>query len=204
MPRRFRSSHRGISPVVGTALFLAIVVALVAVFGGLLLGIELPNDPPPQYRHQTTYIADGAGNTNDRPYVNITLSGGRIEPGEDFYIVDGDGNTVRWDAVWTTAGPLTAGDYAHIDGYGNIKTTIRASTIDLDPGTNIEVRIGGRGHEATYTEAAFEVPEGRMAFAPGSTGGKDPFMELFLRGDSAARRFNDPAIGQTVQYSSNT
>jgi S-adenosylmethionine hydrolase len=93
---------------------------------------------------------------------------------------------------------------AHIDGYGNIKTTIRASTIDLDPGTNIEVRIGGRGHEATYTEAAFEVPEGRMAFAPGSTGGKDPFMELFLRGDSAARRFNDPAIGQTVRYSSNT
>jgi flagellin-like protein len=121
MPRRFRSSHRGISPVVGTALFLAIVVALVAVFGGLLLGIELPNDPPPQYRYQTTYIADGAGNTNDRPYVNITLSGGRIEPGEDFYIVDSDGNTVRWDAVWTTAGPLTAGDYAHIDGYGSDK-----------------------------------------------------------------------------------
>ena len=119
MPRRFRRSRRGVSPVVGTALFLAIVVALVAVFGGLLLGIELPNDPPPQYRHQTTYIADGAGNTNDRPYVNITLSGGRIEPGEDFYIVDGDGNTVRWDAVWTTSGPLTAGDYAHIDGFGS-------------------------------------------------------------------------------------
>jgi len=114
-----RSADRAISPVVGTALLLAIVVAAVAVFGGLLLGIELPNDPAPQYRHQTDYVADGAGNTADRPYVNVTLTGGRIEPGEDFYIVDGDGNAVRWDQVWTTAGPLTAGDYAHIDGFGS-------------------------------------------------------------------------------------
>ena len=119
MSPRSRGSRRGVSPVVGTALLLAIVVALVAVFGGVLLGIEMPNDPAPQYTHQTTYVADGTGNTADRPYVNITLTGGQIEPGEDFYIVDADGNSVRWDAVWTTAGPLTAGDYAHIDGYGS-------------------------------------------------------------------------------------
>lgn len=92
----------------------------------------------------------------------------------------------------------------HIDGYGNIKTTLRVSDIDLEPGTDIEVRIGGCSQEATYTTAAFEVPEGRMAFAPGSAGGQDPFMELFLRGDSAAQRFKGPAIGQEVRYSSNT
>lgn len=119
MRRQFTGSNRGISPVVGTALMLVIVVAAVAVFGGLLFSIEMPNDPAPQYRHQTAYVADGAGNTNDRPYVNITLTGGRIEPGENFYIVDTDGNTVRWDVVWTTTGPLTAGDYAHIDGFGS-------------------------------------------------------------------------------------
>ncbi|SDX62416.1 type IV pilin [Halobellus clavatus] len=114
-----RPADRAVSPVIGVALMLVIVVATAAVVGGLLLGIELPNDPAPQYRYQTDYVADGAGNTNDRPYVNITLTGGRIEPGEDFYVVDSDGNAVRWDAVWTTAGPLTAGDYAHIDGYGS-------------------------------------------------------------------------------------
>jgi flagellin-like protein len=119
MIRRFLRSRRGISPVVGTALMLAIVVSLVAVFGGLILGFELPNEPAPQYRYETTYVADGADNTENRPYVVIRLTGGEIEPGEDFYIVDSDGNSVPWDEVWTTEGPLTAGDYAHIDGEGS-------------------------------------------------------------------------------------
>jgi flagellin-like protein len=108
---------RAISPVVGVALMLALVVVLAAVLGGLLLGLEPPADPTPQYGYSTECHADGAGNTNDRPYVVLTLEGGEIEVGERFYIVDGSGNEVRWDAVWTTAGPLTAGDYAHVDGY---------------------------------------------------------------------------------------
>jgi len=49
----------------------------------------------------------------------LTLEGGQVEVGESFYITDSSGNEVRWDVVWTTAGPLTAGDYAHIDGYGS-------------------------------------------------------------------------------------
>jgi flagellin-like protein len=108
---------RAISPVVGVALMLALVVTLAAVFGGLLFGIEPPPDPTPQYGYGTELHLDGEGNKNDRPYVIITLEVGKIEVGENFYIVDSAGNEVRWDAVWTTAGPLTAGDYAHIDGY---------------------------------------------------------------------------------------
>jgi hypothetical protein len=79
----------------------------------------MPSQPTPQYGSQSTYVADGAGNTNDRPYVNLTITHGRIEVGEDFYVVDGDGNQVRWDQVWTTDGPLVAGDYAHLDGHGS-------------------------------------------------------------------------------------
>ena len=119
MVRRFLHTNRGISPVVGTALMLAIVVALVAILGGLILGVELPNEPAPQYSYETEYVADGADNTDNRPYVIVRLTGGEIEPGKDFYIVDSDGNSVRWDEVWTTSGPLTAGDYAHIDGRGS-------------------------------------------------------------------------------------
>lgn len=110
---------RAVSPVVGVVLMVALVVVLAAVLGGFVLGVEPPADPTPQYRYQTEYSLDGAGNTNDRPYVVLTLEGGAIEVGEDFYIVDGDGNEVRWDAVWTTSGTLTAGDYAHIDGFGS-------------------------------------------------------------------------------------
>jgi len=80
---------RAISPVVGVALMLALVVVLAAVRGGLLLGIEPPADPTLQYSHGTEYHADSSGNEE------------------------------RWDAVWTTAGPLTVGDDAHIDGYGS-------------------------------------------------------------------------------------
>jgi len=114
-----RRTRRAVSPVVGVALMLALVVVLAAVLGSLLLGIEPPADPTPQYSYGTKYHADGAGNTNDRPYVVLTLEGGEVEVGEDFYIVDSDGNEVRWDAVWTTSGPLTAGDHAHIDGFGS-------------------------------------------------------------------------------------
>jgi flagellin-like protein len=154
MSRRLRRSRRGISPVVGTALLLAIVVALVAVFGGVLLGIEMPNDPAPQYSHQTAYVADGEGNTANRPYVNITLTGGRIEPGEDFYIVDSDGNSVRWDVVWTTSGPLVAGDYAHIDGFD--------SDGALNPACEGEiyrmVRRPGDGQSSTLIEVEITRP----------------------------------------------
>jgi flagellin-like protein len=111
--------RRAVSPVVGVALMLALVVVLAAVLGGLLLGLEPPAEPTPQYSYSTAFHADGDGNTNDRPYVLLTLEGGEIEVGENFYIVDGSGNEVRWDAVWTTSGPLTAGDYAHVDGFGS-------------------------------------------------------------------------------------
>ena len=87
------------SPVVGVALLLALVVVLAAVLGGLV-GIESPPEPTPQYGCSTEYHTDGEGNTDDRPYVVLTLEGGEIEVGGQFYIVDGSGNEVRWDAVW--------------------------------------------------------------------------------------------------------
>lgn len=119
MRSRLSLDRRGVSPVVGAVLMLAILAALAVILGTLAVGIDSPNDPSPQYGYETDHVADGSGNTDDRPYVTITLTQGRIEPGEDFYVVDSDGNLIRWDQVWTTSGPLTAGDYAHIDGYGS-------------------------------------------------------------------------------------
>jgi hypothetical protein len=47
---------------------------------------------------------------------------------------------------------------------------------------------------AWYSNGTFSVMEGELAFAPGSSGGKDPFMELFLRGLSAWKEMGKPAI----------
>lgn len=138
-----------------------VVVLLAGVLGTLALGFEQPNDPPPQYGYETTYAADGAGNTDNRPYVELTLSAGRIEVGQDFYVVDSDGNEVRWDAIWTTDGPLTAGDQAHIDGFG--------SDVALNPACEGEVYrfIHRPGDGESTTLARIEVD--RPAVGPATT-----------------------------------
>jgi hypothetical protein len=93
---------------------------------------------------------------------------------------------------------------AWIDGYGNIKTTIPAHTIGLEPETKIVIRIGDVVSDAVYSDGSFRVPEGTLAFAPGSSGWSSPggevvrWMELFLRGGNAWERFGKPRINWQV------
>jgi len=92
---------------------------------------------------------------------------------------------------------------AWIDGYGNIKTTIAAHTMDLLPETKIVIRVGDVVSDAIYSDGSFKVSEGTLAFAPGSSGwstadGQIRWMELFLRGGNAWERFSKPRVNQTV------
>jgi S-adenosylmethionine hydrolase len=93
---------------------------------------------------------------------------------------------------------------AWIDGYGNIKTTIPAHTIHLEPETKIVIRIGDVVSDAIYSDGSFKVPEGTLAFAPGSSGWLAAdgtplrWMELFLRGGNAWERFGKPRINWQV------
>lgn len=94
---------------------------------------------------------------------------------------------------------------AWVDGYGNIKTTIPAHTLDLKPESKVVVRIGDVVSDAIYSDGSFKVPEGTLAFAPGSSGWPDAnsgepirWMELFLRGGSAWERFGRPRLNQRV------
>lgn len=95
---------------------------------------------------------------------------------------------------------------AWIDGYGNIKTTIPAAAIDLQPEAKIVLRIGDVVSDAIYSDGSFKVPEGTLAFAPGSSGWATPdgtpirWMELFLRGGSAWTRFGRPRVGDRVIF----
>jgi S-adenosylmethionine hydrolase len=95
---------------------------------------------------------------------------------------------------------------AWIDGYGNIKTTIPASSVDLPLSSKVTVRVGDVVSDAVYSDGSFRVPEGTLAFAPGSSGWqkqdgqKVTWMELFLRGGNAWSRFGKPKINQTITY----
>lgn len=94
---------------------------------------------------------------------------------------------------------------AWVDGYGNIKTTIPAHTVNFEPETKVVIRIGDVVSDAVFSDGSFEVPEGTLAFAPGSAGwtetdGQPPlkWMELFLRGGNAWKRFGRPRVGASI------
>jgi S-adenosylmethionine hydrolase len=91
---------------------------------------------------------------------------------------------------------------AYVDGYGNLKTTwVEAPAAS---GTEVEVTIGDTTTGAVVSDGTFEVGEGDLSFAPGSSGWSTPsgdlrFFELLLRGGSAAERFGHPGAGASVE-----
>lgn len=91
---------------------------------------------------------------------------------------------------------------AWIDGYGNIKTTIPSHSLNLKPESKVVIRVGDVVSDAVYSDGSFKVPEGTLAFSPGSSGWDSDrplrWMELFLRGGNAWERFGKPRINQVV------
>lgn len=81
---------------------------------------------------------------------------------------------------------------ASVDGYGNMKLTTRSSEVAFEPGQKLLIEINGVRHEATFTDGTFNIHEGQVAYAPGSTGHTDKFMEIFYRGQSACKLFLHP------------
>ena len=97
------------------------------------------------------------------------------------------------------------GVIAYIDGYGNLKTTLRAEGQPYSTGTAVHIRINTREHEALAGDGTFAVAQGQMALAPGSSGwtsgeGKETrWLEVFLRGGNAWETFGRPCIGDRVE-----
>lgn len=84
----------------------------------------------------------------------------------------------------------------HVDGYGNVKTSIRAS--EFDDADAVTVTLNGQRHETTYRDTVSAVDQDALGLVPGSAGGEDPFLELFVRGGSAAERFDEPEPGDEL------
>ena len=90
----------------------------------------------------------------------------------------------------------------HVDGYGNIKTTIRKNSVKLKPGTRIRVAINHIYQTGYYANGNFSVKSGDLAFAPGSSGGNNAFMEVFLRAGNAWRAFSNPPVETKIKIES--
>ena len=94
---------------------------------------------------------------------------------------------------------------AYVDGYGNLKTTIRGDEAASRKGKKLKVRIGEVEHEAIAGDGTFAVEPGQLAFAPGSSGWPEPktgreirLVELFLRGGNAWEHFGRPKVGSEI------
>ncbi len=86
-----------------------------------------------------------------------------------------------------------------IDGYGNIKTAYHKKDLKFKDGQTVKVRINNEVHTAYFSPGTFAVNDGELAFAEGSSGFDNKFMELFLRGGSAEKRFGGPVPGNKIE-----
>lgn len=90
----------------------------------------------------------------------------------------------------------------YVDSFGNLKTSIRQGDPLLDrlePGQRVGVRINGVRRSARVAGGSFQVEEGDIAFAPGSSGRERPFWEIFQRSGSAWQTFGEPLPGAPVE-----
>jgi hypothetical protein len=109
------------------------------------------------------------------------------------------GEAIKHDAI----PDVPDNQIAYIDGYGNLKTTVKAGPKRLRTKTIMAVTIGSHTENAVISADSFGVPVGQLAFAPGSSGwmvqGRETrWMELFLRGGSAWETFGRPSIGTPI------
>jgi flagellin-like protein len=114
------SSHRsrGVSPVVGLVLMVGIAEVLAAVLASMALGFESKlREPAQSGSFDQAYTASEQGNTDDRPYVEITHEVGETADASNIVIRDESGNEVTWENVWTGGPEVKAGEFVHIDGF---------------------------------------------------------------------------------------
>ena len=94
------------------------------------------------------------------------------------------------------------GVIGYVDSFGNLKTTFRKGhecLNELVEGNRVELSINGIRRAATIASGSFQVAEGDIAFAPGSSGYDRPFWEIFQRGGSAWLTYGQPRAGAPIE-----
>lgn len=97
--------------------------------------------------------------------------------------------------------PVPDSAIAYIDSFENLKTTLRQGSPEVqgfEGGQTVKITINGVTRSAQVASGSFEVPDGTIALAPGSSGHERPFWEIFRRGGSAWSEFARPAVGSSI------
>lgn len=137
--------------------------------------------------------------------VNVANRGSQFRS-RDFYpqgatgIFNGDTSFFGEKLDTSTIPDYPKNKILYIDSFGNIKTSIRLSEVVFKPGEKVRVNINGHVRTGVYADANFEVKAGDLAFAPGSSGGDDRFMEIFLRGANASEMFFRPMVESDIKF----
>jgi hypothetical protein len=90
---------------------------------------------------------------------------------------------------------------AYVDSFGNLKSTLRDGDPEvaaLKPGQRVLVTINDVEMAATVAAGSFNVQEGDIAFAPGSSGHGRKYWEIFQRGGSAWATYRKPRPGAKI------
>ncbi len=93
-----------------------------------------------------------------------------------------------------------------VDGYGNLKCTIDPADVENFMGEFVAVEINGHKHFAKVGRSIFDVPDGYLCMAKGSSGWDLPdgtrreFVEVVRRSGNAFRDFGKPAGGDKVTF----
>ncbi|MCW3011673.1 MAG: hypothetical protein JWO90_2077 [Solirubrobacterales bacterium] len=143
----------------------------------------------------------------DLAYLDVPAGGSQFRsrdvlPDAVGRLVGGDEGVVAGALPADAVPAIPPGVVAYTDGYGNLKTTLEEPP--APNGERVLVRVGGATTTAIVSDGTFAVAEGELALAPGSSGwprragGERRFLELFLRGGSAAARLEHPPSGTRI------
>jgi hypothetical protein len=93
-----------------------------------------------------------------------------------------------------------------VDGYGNLKCTIDPAKLEKHLGKYLGVEINGVKHFVKAGRSIFDVPDGYLCMARGSSGwalprgGKRAFAEIVRRSGNAFRDFGKPRGGAAIKW----
>lgn len=146
--------------------------------------------------HSLSFIKDKITSLH---VVNVPNVGSQFRS-RDYYpdavvgIAHGDSKYIGADIPKDSIPDVPLNKIAFVDGYGNLKTTVRRSQCAIPIGSRVRIACNNATFEGVVADETFQVHDGEISFAPGSSGGEDRFMEIWVKGLSAWKTFGEPHV----------
>jgi len=156
--------------------------------------------------HSLSWVKEAA---TDIRLVDVSNEGSQFRS-RDFYpavlgkIAKGDESMVNDTVPPVPDAPQDV--VAFVDGYGNLKCAIDPDVLEAHIGKYLAVEINGTRHFVRAGKSIFDVPDGYLCMAKGSSGWSLPdgstrrFAEIIRRSGNAYNDFAKPVGGAAVRF----